>query len=43
MIQNLILTESGGKLNIIEFQGSKIFISSNKVIEKTVQEMIKQR
>ena len=43
MILNLILTESGGKLNIIEFQGSKIFISSNKVIEKTVQEMIKQR
>ena len=43
MILNLILTESGGKLNIIEFKGSKIFISSNKVIEKTVQEMIKQR
>ena len=40
MILNLILAESGGKLNITEFQGSKIFISSNKVIEKTVQEMI---
>ena len=40
MILNLILAESGGKLNITEFKGSKIFISSNKVIEKTVQEMI---
>ena len=40
MILNLILAESGGKLNINEFQGSKIFISSNKIIEKTVKEMI---
>ena len=42
MILNLILAESGGKLNINEFQGSKIFICTNKLIEKTVQEMIKQ-
>ena len=42
MIVNLILAESGGKLNIKEFQGAKIFICTNKVIEKTVQEMIKQ-
>ena len=42
MILNLILAESGGKLNINEFQGSKIFVCTNKVIEKTVQEMIKQ-
>ena len=40
MILNLILAESGSKLNIIEFQESKIFIASNKVIEKTVKEMI---
>ena len=42
MILNLILAESGGKLNINEFQGSKIFVCTNIVIEKTVQEMIKQ-
>ena len=40
MVLNLILAESGGKLNINEYQGSKIFISSNKVIEKTVKEMV---
>ena len=40
IVLNLILAESGGKLNIIEFKGSKIFICSNKVIEKTVKEMI---
>ena len=40
IVLNLILTESGGKLNISEFRGSKIFICSNKVIEKTVKEMI---
>ena len=40
IVLNLILAESGGKLNINEFQGSKIFICSNKVIEKTVKEMI---
>ena len=40
MILNLILAESGGKLNITEFKGSKIFTCSNKVIEKTVKEMI---
>ena len=40
MILNLILAESGGKLNINKFQESKIFISSNKVIEKTVKEMV---
>jgi len=40
IVLNLILAESGGKLNINEFQESKIFICSNKVIEKTVKEMI---
>ena len=40
IILNLILAECGGKLNINEFQGSKIFICSNKVIEKMVKEMI---
>ena len=40
IVLNLILAESGGKLNINEFQGSKIFICSNKVFEKTVKEMI---
>ena len=40
MVLNLILAESGGKLNISDFKSSKIFICSNKVIEKTVKEMI---
>ena len=40
MVLNLILAESGGKLNISDFKTSKIFICSNKIIEKTVKEMI---
>ena len=40
IVLNLILSESGGKLNISKFKESKIFICSNKVIEKTVKEMV---
>ena len=40
IVLNLILSESGGRLNISEFKESKIFICSNKVIEKTVKEMV---
>ena len=40
IVLNLILSESGGRLNISEFKESKIFICSNKLIEKTVKEMV---
>ena len=41
MVLNLILAESGGKLNINEFQGSKIFISRNLPSRSVVDAKLK--
>ncbi len=40
LISKLIISESGGKINIFEYEGNKIFVCTNKLIEKTVKEMV---
>ena len=40
IIAKLILAECGGKINILDFKDSRIFICTNKFIEKTVKQMI---
>ena len=36
----LILTECGGKLNILKLGEDKVYVCTNKLIEKTVKEMV---
>ena len=40
LISKLILTECGGKLNIFKLGEDKIYVCTNKLIEKTVKEMV---
>ncbi len=40
LISKLILAECGGKLNIFKLGENKIYVCTNKLIEKTVKEMV---
>ncbi len=40
LIVNLILSESGGNVNLLEYMNSNIFITGNNLVGKTVKEMI---
>ena len=40
LISKLMISEAGGKINIFEWKGNRIFICTNKLIEKTVKEMV---
>ena len=40
LISKLMISEAGGKINIFEWKGNRLFICTNKLIEKTVKEMV---
>ena len=40
LIVNLILSESGGNVNLLEHMNSNIYITGNNLVGKTIKEMI---